>query len=71
MNRKNLLGYFLRNLSTIIGIVLVWRGVWYVLDELDKVMFEGSHFWTAVLGIIIGFAILYFPDKDLKEIEKL
>lgn len=71
MNRKNLLGYFLRNLSTIIGIVLVWRGVWYVLDELDKIAFEGSHLWTAVLGIIIGFAILYFPDKDLKEIEKL
>ncbi len=71
MNRKNLLGYFLRNLSTIIGIVLVWRGVWYVLDELDKIMFEGSHLWTAVVGIILGLAILYFPDKDLKEIEKL
>lgn len=71
MNRKNLLGYFLKNLSTIIGIVLVWRGVWYVLDELDKIMFEGSHLWTAVLGIIIGLAILYLPDKDLKEIEKL
>lgn len=53
------------------GIVLVWRGVWYVLDELDKIAFSGSHLWTAVAGIIVGLAILYFPDKDLKEIEKL
>lgn len=34
-------------------------------------VFGGSHAWTALGGIIIGFLILYLPDKDLKEIEKL
>jgi hypothetical protein len=65
------IAYLAKNLGIIVGIVLIWRGIWYVLDELDKVLFDGGHLVSAILGIIIGFAVLYFPDKDLKEIEKL
>ena len=60
-----------RNLSIVIGLVLVWRGVWYVLDGLDILLFGGSHVWTALGGIVLGLVVLYLPDKDLKEIEKL
>jgi len=60
-----------KNLSIIIGIVLIWRGIWYALDEVDKMLCGGSHIWTAIAGIIIGLIIIYLPDKDLKEIEKL
>lgn len=60
-----------KNISIVIGLVLVWRGIWYVLDGLDQLIFGGSHVWTALTGIIIGLVILYLPDKDLKEIEKL
>jgi hypothetical protein len=60
-----------KNISIVIGLVLVWRGIWYVLDAIDKWIFNGSHFGSAVLGITIGLLILYLPDKDLKEIEKL
>lgn len=63
--------YFAKNLGIIVGIVLVWRGVWYVLDEFDALFFGGSHIYTAIAGIIVGFLVLYLPDKDLKEIEKL
>ena len=65
------LSYFAKNLGIIVGIVLVWRGIWYVLDELDKIFFDGGHLITAVGGIILGLLILYLPDGDLKEIEKL
>lgn len=60
-----------KDIFIIIGLVLIWRGIWYVLDELDKLIFGGSHAWTAIAGIIIGLVILYLPDGDLKEIEKL
>ncbi len=63
--------YLTKSLTTVVGIVLVWRGVWYILDEFDKWLFEGSHFWTSLIGVVIGLIILYLPDKDLKEIEKL
>ncbi len=63
--------YLSKNISIIIGLVLIWRSIWYVLDEFDKWIFGGSHIWTALGGIFIGLIILYLPDKDLKEIEKL
>ena len=71
MRRKNLVSYFSKNLSIVLGLVLVWRGIWYVLDGLDIYVFGGSHTFTAVGGIIAGLVILYLPDEDLKELEKL
>ena len=62
---------FLHIVMVVVAIVLVWRGIWYMLDEIDKVLFGGSHFWTALVGMVIGLIMLYVPDKDLKEIEKL
>lgn len=60
-----------KNVSTVIGLVLVWRGIWYVLDGVDNLFFGGSHAWTAFGGIVVGLLVLYIPDGDLKEIEKL
>lgn len=72
MSRQKIsLPYLAKNISIVIGVVLIWRGIWYVLDEFDKWIFGGGHAWTALGGIIIGLLILYLPDKDLKEIEKL
>ncbi len=69
--KNNLILYFAHNLAIIIGIVLIWRGIWYVLDEFDIIFWGGGHLWTAIGGIILGLLLLYLPDKDLKEIEKL
>jgi hypothetical protein len=69
--KKITLAYFAKNITTIIGLVLIWRGIWYVLDGLDELFFGGSHIFTALGGIALGLIILYLPDKDLKEIEKL
>jgi uncharacterized membrane protein len=72
MNKNNFtLHYFAQNIFIIIGIILIWRGIWYVLDKLDILLFGGSHIWTALIGIVLGLVIIYLPDKDLKEIEKL
>ncbi len=68
--RKITVGYLTKNISSIVGIVLIWRGLWYFLDEVDKLLFGGSHMITAIVGIVVGLVVLYLPDKDLKEIEK-
>ena len=67
----NIISYFARNLTTIIGIVLIWRGVWYLLDFIDRRFFGEFHIISAIGGIILGLLLLYLPDKSLKEIEKL
>lgn len=72
MNAKKITPfYFSKSVLMVAGIILIWRGIWYVLDELDKWLFGGSHIWTAFAGIVLGLVIIYLPDKDLKEIEKL
>ncbi len=71
MKKRNLFLYFTKNISIVVSLVLVWRGIWYVLDYLDLQVFGGSHIWTALGGIILGVVLLYVPDHDLKEIEKL
>jgi len=65
------LSYLSKNMLVVIGLVLIWRGVWYILDGIDLFLFGGSHTWTAWGGVVLGLLILYIPDKDLKEIEKL
>lgn len=65
------LRYLARNLSVVLGIVLIWRGIWYVLDAIDELFFGGSHALTAFVGIALGLLILYIPDHDLKELGKL
>lgn len=63
--------YFIRTISIVIGLVLVWRGIWHFLDAIDVWMFGGHGAWTSIAGIVIGLLLLYIPDGDLKEIEKL
>ncbi|MBN1494426.1 hypothetical protein JW911_01665 [Candidatus Peregrinibacteria bacterium] len=63
--------YFAKSLSVVIGLVMIWRGIWYVLDFVDFTWLGGNHIFTAIGGIIAGLAILYIPNKNLHEIEKL
>ncbi len=60
-----------RSLPLIIGLVLIWRGIWYVADDFDLLFFFGNHTFSAIAGIILGLILLYVPDHDFKEIEKL
>lgn len=69
--RKHIVAYFAKNITAVVGIVLIWRGVWYTLDAIDQRLFGGSHLWTALGGIVLGLLVLYLPDHDLAEIEKI
>ncbi len=66
---KNLsLVYFGNSFVTALGIVLIWRGIWHLLDVLDVLVFANNPLWTALGGIAIGLLILFLPDHDLKEL---
>lgn len=63
--------YFASSFAVVLGLVLIWRGIWYVLDAADTFFFGGNHILSAIGGILLGFAILYLPDRDLTELRKL
>ncbi len=69
--KNSIIGYFVKNISVVLGIVLIWRGIWIILDKVDYALFGGDHIFTAVTGVIIGILILYIPDRDLKELGNL
>jgi len=63
--------YLTKGISVAIGIILIWRGVWILLDMVDELILSGDHTITAVGGIIVGILMLYLPDKNLKALERL
>jgi hypothetical protein len=67
--RKRRTSYLATNLSSVLGVVLIWRGIWYVFDEIDRAVFGGSHLATAVGGILLGLLILYVPKRNLQALE--
>ena len=70
--RRHPVRYLAQNLFIVIGLVLVWRGVWYLLDGLDIYLWgDPTHEISALLGIVVGLLILFVPDHDLKEIQRL
>jgi hypothetical protein len=70
-HKKEVLRYITINLTSILGIVLVWRCIWYVLDAVDGALFGCSHAATAIAGIMLGLLVLYLPEKDINALEKL
>lgn len=70
-NKNFTVTYFAKNLSIVLGLVLIWRGLWYILDGIDIIFFNGNHLGSAIIGIILGLGLLYFPDRNLNEISKL
>jgi hypothetical protein len=54
-----------------IGVVLVWRGLWLILDSIDIYIFGGTHLITGIIGTILGFTILYYLDDELEGLSRL
>ena len=63
--------YFIRNINIVIGLVLVWRGVWHGLDVLEAMIGIDHTLLAALIGLVVGIILLYAPDHDLKELQKL
>lgn len=58
-------------LVTVTGVVLVWRGIWLVLDTIDIIIFKGMHAFTGIVGVAVGLTILWRHHKNFDELRKL
>ncbi len=68
---KHLVRYFRDNIAIVFGIVIMWRSIWIILDAVDAYLFGNNQILMAIPWMILGLLILYLPDKDLKELQKL
>lgn len=53
-------------LITSVGLIMVWRGVWGLSDVY---LFPGDYLLSHLASLLIGFAIVYFNDFSLSELE--
>lgn len=61
------LGFNIRTLIEVLAIVLIWRGIWILLDTYFLPINPAI---SAILGIIIGIIILLLDDLILLELKE-
>jgi len=60
------------SMYVVIGVVLIWRGVWILLDKLDFLVFqEHETLVLAAISILAGLLLLYLHDHKLDELGHL
>jgi len=52
-------------LATVILVIMVWRGVWGLLDTY---LFPGDALMSDIASVIIGVLLLYLNDFSLDEL---
>lgn len=57
-------GFYI-TLINIVGIVLVWRGLWNLMDQY---IFPDKPLLSNIVTILVGLFLLYLPDHDIKEL---
>jgi hypothetical protein len=67
-HKQSLIKLLRESIMMIIGAILIWRGVWILLDLFDNRFFGGVHIWSAMGGIAIGAGIVYLADRDLEDV---
>lgn len=65
------LGRGMRSLYVVFGVVLIWRGVWVILDWLDMLIFGEITIALALVGIAVGMFLLFKHDHKLDELGHL
>lgn len=53
--------YFLRNLVIVTAVVLIWRGIWNLIDAY---LWPSNELMSNVVSILLGLFLLYLPDTD-------
>jgi hypothetical protein len=61
LKRKNL-----RIIIDLLGIIIVWRGVWGLFDLF---IFPGNHLLSYLSSILLGFVLLLIDGNGLDELK--
>lgn len=56
---------FFPTLLKAVAVVMVWRGVW---DLLDMYFLPGNPILSNVICIVIGVFLLYLPDQSIEDL---
>ncbi len=64
MNKKQLRRSFVHeHIVSLVALVLIWRGMWFLLDYLDALLFPGARLYTSGVAIVVGLTIIYLSER--------
>jgi uncharacterized membrane protein len=66
--KKNL--FNIQTVFAAIGVVMIWRGVWELLDHYLFTLFAENPDIAAVISILIGLFILFIDDYEFDELRE-
>lgn len=58
--------HFVTILLTAFAVVLVWRGMWGIMDQY---LFPDQPMLSYLISLLLGLFILWVDDKELTELE--
>ncbi len=67
MARKRKIWKDVKIFTDLVGVILIWRGVWSLFDVY---FFPENPILSNIVGIAIGLVLLLVDDFALKELEK-
>ncbi|MBI1961298.1 MAG: hypothetical protein HYS45_01190 [Parcubacteria group bacterium] len=56
---------FYHVLLSAVAVIMVWRGVWNLLDEY---LLEGYELVSNIVSIAIGVLLLYYLDRSFRKL---
>lgn len=63
--RFHKVGFNIHTVIDLIGIVLIWRGAWNIIDVY---LLPGNTLLSSLVGGAIGLVVLFLDDFELKEL---
>jgi hypothetical protein len=58
----------LKKILVFIGLVLIWRGVWVLIDKLETALFAGNSLLFGFFNILLGLGLIWLIDRKLKSL---
>ncbi|RJQ37029.1 hypothetical protein C4552_01970 [Candidatus Parcubacteria bacterium] len=52
-----------QDLPAVIGVILIWRGAWILLDHLEVRLWGAPSLWFAVVTIVVGVILIYIVGR--------
>lgn len=57
-----------KSISCVLGVVLIWQGIGLLLEYVQEHFIVGHEVLLAIGCLVLGFLILWLPDKNLDEL---
>ena len=61
----NLAPHFFEKIVLVIGVVLIWRGIWNLIDQYFLI---NNQLLSNLASVLLGLILIYLPDGNFDDL---